>query len=103
MKAKIKPGQLALLILLVLFSLVVITGCRNKLKAGTDSETGCDLTTKGGLYNCQKDDCTGKCVLQIKKPGKDWKDIPGGNVNPKDVPSEDKIRCVCRDIPKKTD
>jgi hypothetical protein len=101
MKAKIKPGHLALLILLVLFSLGAITGCQSKVK---DSTTGCDLITdKDGLYNCKKDNCTGKCVMQIKKPDKDWRDIPGGNVNPKDVPSEDKIRCVCRDTSKKTD
>jgi hypothetical protein len=103
MKAKIKFSQLVMVTLLCLFSLAFLPGCKKKLLGNKDSLTGCNLVKIKGLWNCEKDKCIGRCVLQIKKPGKDWRDIPGGNVDPNDVPASDTLRCVCRDTSKKTD
>jgi hypothetical protein len=68
MKTIIKIGGPVLLFFVVLFVITALAGCHYGCKAEIDSS---------GLYNCKSDTCTGHCVLQVKKPGKDWQDIPG--------------------------
>ena len=55
------------------------------------------------LWNCDKSNCTGKCVLQVRhkipaNPGDTvWRDIPGGNVNDADLQKAgQEVRCDCR-------
>jgi hypothetical protein len=50
------------------------------------------------LWNCSRDTCAApnKCVLQIKKPKEEWKDIPGGNLGDDDLPKDTEVRCACK-------
>jgi hypothetical protein len=55
------------------------------------------------LWNCDKGDCTGSCMLQVRHitpatPGDTlWRDIPGGNVNDDDLKEQkQEVRCDCR-------
>jgi hypothetical protein len=104
MKTQVRFSKWAMLILLVVLSIFLIaSGCKsNKGHKAPDPLKGCDVAIGGdGLWNCTKINCN-KCVMQIKKPTKDWRDIPGGNVNPDDMNEDDSIRCTCRDSLKKS-
>lgn len=102
---KTKFTLTAAFVSLCIFLSAGIAGCNGGGGGGT-GVTGSCKAKKGysdGLWNCDKSDCTGKCMLQVRHitpatPGDTvWRDIPGGNVNDDDLKEQkQEVRCDCR-------
>jgi hypothetical protein len=96
MKKEFLSG-LGYVIVLILF--ICLTACPPPPVTGScNAKMGSD-----DLWNCDKSNCTGKCVLQVRhkvpaNPGDTvWRDIPGGNVNDADLQKAgQEVRCDCR-------
>jgi len=102
MKTKIIQKRWVILSIMTLFLCFGLLSCRQKGGTAPDPVGGCDIGIDGhGLYNCINKNCTGHCVMQLKKEDKPWRNVPGGNVNPDDLKSTDTLRCSC-DTTKKT-
>jgi len=100
MKKLIGTYAIAILIILCIVGFAGM-GC-GRVKNGKEvpSLGGCKVVYDNtyDLWNCSRGACadSNKCVLQIKKPNDQWKDIPGGNMGDDDLPKDTEVRCACK-------